>query len=318
MTTRTGAFGGVSVNKKGLTIERVKNLGNDKLIGIKAVFEVDMPSSMSEGSGFTSTLPSNDLRAHFKTTQGVTVSSSNLSWVSVNNPYEIVEESDLANDTEAYSIPAFSNVSNSWIFEGHFPHQSMMYPNFAENFPTSDDFSIFILVKLKDDNDTDKRTLIGSRATSSSGTTDDYFRLWYTNSGYTSGGRKSQLGLEVDSLNGVEGSNELNMFKEEVSPDIEFDKWIAIGLINDKTNQESRIFVNNNKPFRVNNYYDDYENNIGQKDLFIGAFAIATFAYSASYASMNGEMKDVILYQGALSDKNAERVNEYLMRRPID
>lgn len=318
MKTRTGAFGGVAVNKRGVKVERVKNLGNDKLIGVKVQFEIDMPSVLSEDSGNTSSLPTNDLRAHFKTTQGVTVSSSNLIWTSVNNPYEIVEESDLSNDTTPFSIPAFSNVSNSWIFEGHFPHQTMMFPNFAENFPASDDFSIFVLVKLKDDNDTNKRTLFGTRATSSGSTTDDYFRLWYTNSGYTSGGRKSQLGVEVDSLNNVEGSNEVNIFKEEVSPDIEFDKWIAIGFINDKTNQESRIVVNNNKPFRVNNYYDDYENNIGQKDLFLGAFAIATFAYSASYASMNGEMKDVIVYQGALNDKSAKRVNEYLMRRPID
>ena len=318
MKTRTGVFGGVSVNKKGVKVERVKNLGNDKLIGVKVQFEVDMPSVLSEGSGSTSSLPTNDLRAQFKTTQGVTVSSSNLIWVSVNNPYEIIEESDLGNDAVAYSIPAFSNVSNSWIFEGHFPHQSMMYPNFAENFPASDDFSIFVLVKLKDDNDTLSRCLFGSRATSANNTTDDWFRLVYTNSGWTAGGRKSQLGVQVDSLDSVDGSNHVNMFKEEVSPDIEFDKWIAIGFINDKTNQESRVVVNNNESFKVNNYYDDYQNDIDQKDLFIGAFAIASFAYSASYSSMNGEMKDVIVYQGALNDKSAKQVNEYLMRRVLD
>tara|TARA_R100001443_G_scaffold117401_1_gene142097 strand:+ start:2213 stop:3475 length:1263 start_codon:yes stop_codon:yes gene_type:complete len=318
MKTRTGAFGGVSVNKKGVRIERVKNLGNDKLMGVKVQFEVDMPSVLSEGSGSTSSLPTTNLHAHFKTTSGVTVGNSNLSWEAINNSSEFVEESNLSGDTAAYSIPAFSNVSNSWIFEGHSPHQSMMYPNFASGFPSTDNFSIFVLVKLKDDADTLSRCLFSSRATTANNESDDWFRLIYTNSGYTTGGRKSQLGVQVDSLDGVDGSNHVNMFKEEISPDIEFDKWMAIGFISDKTNQEGRIIVNNNPSFKINNYYDDYQNDIDQKDLFIGAFAIASFAYSASFSSMNGEMKDVIIYQDALNDKNAKRVNEYLMRRVLD
>ncbi len=323
MKTRTGAFGGVSVNKKGIKVERVKNLGNDKLIGVKIQFEVDMPSVLSEGSGSTSNLPTTNLHAHFKTTSGVTVGNSSLSWEAINNSSEFVEESNLSNDTPAYSIPAFSNVSNSWIFEGHSPHQSMMYPSFASGFPATDDFSIFVLVKLKDDNDTELRTLFSSRRTTQvAGGFDDYFRIVYSNSGYNIGGRASQVGVEIDNNHSAIGSedpyNQINIFKDEVSPDIEFGKWIAIGFINDKTNQESRIVINNNPPFKVNNYQDDLANDIGTKDLFLGAFGLASFVYSASYSSMNGEMKDVIIYQDALNDKSAKQVNEYLMRRVLD
>jgi hypothetical protein len=319
MTTRTGAFGGVSVNKKGVKVERVKNLANDKLIGVKIQFEVDMPSVLSEYSGDTSTLPTTDLHTHFKTTSGVTVGNSTIVWTAVNNTSEFVEESNLSNDSAAYSIPAFSNVSNSWIFEGHSPHQVMMYPSFANGFPTTDDFSIFVLVKLNDDTDNAIRVLFGSRLTYNiDGTNDDWFRIVYTSSTYSLGGRASMIGVQVDSLDGVDGSNQVNMFKEEVTPDFEFGKWMAVGFINDKTNQESRIIINNNPSFKVNNYQDDYNNDVGTKDLFIGAAATASFAYAGSFSSMNGEMKDVIIYQDALNDKDAKRVNEYLMRRVKD
>ena len=319
MTTRTGVFGGVSVNKKGMIIERVKNIGNDKLIGIKSTFEIDMPSVLSQAGSYTSSLPTTNLSVHFKSNSGITVGSSSLSWVAVNDSTKQVEKSTLSNDSDAFTIPTFSNISNSWIYEGHSPHQSMVYPSFASGF-SSDDFSIFMLVNLHDDNDALTRTLFsGKKVTNIDGSTDDWFRLLYTTSGYAStGGYKGHIGLIVDT-EGVDGSSvnyQPNMFKSDGdTPDIKFGEWMAIGFINDKTNQESRVVIGNADSFKINNYVDDYTDELTNEDLYIGAFASTSFAVSASYASMNGELKDVLIYEGAVNDKTAKYVNEYLMRR---
>ena len=106
------------------------------------------------------------------------------------------------------------------------------------------------------------------------------------------------------------------MFKSDGdTPDIKFGEWMAIGFINDKTNQESRVVIGNADSFKINNYVDDYTEELTNEDLYIGAFASTSFAVSASYASMNGELKDVLIYEGAVNDKTAKYVNEYLMRR---
>lgn len=321
MVTRTGAFGGVSVNKKGMTIERVKNLGNDKLIGIKSTFEIDMPSALSEMGSTSFSLPTANLHAHFKTTSGVNVGAGTLEWDASNDNSISMEKSSLANDTDAFSIPAFSNVSNTWIYEGHAPHTTMKLPDFTTGF-SSGDFSIFMLVKIKDDDDPVNRNLLTSHKVIQidGQTTNDFFRLFYCNSGNST--FTSKIGVQVDSNNNADGSHSHNVYSNnganlDSSPEMVFGEWVAIGLVNDATNGESRVYINNNKPLIMNNYQDSFLGNYDSEDLYIGAWGITSYAVSSTQNSMNGEMKDVIIYDAALNDKSAGLVNKYLMRTPL-
>jgi len=285
MAQRDGLF---IIQKDSIVIERVRNIGNDKLIGVKVGFDMLVPSVLIASSD-SLTLSESDLYGHWSADKNVTVTRDTLSWGSLDGTKTITHSGEVSQ-----SIPAFAELLGAFIFQGFSSigqAEAMILSNVT--FPTAD-YSIFfrLTAPLSDINE---QTLF-EFPTDAEG---DYSRVTLIGGGIHSGKFK----ITVDDDRGNRDDFSFDSSRASLGSRT---RYSVVGFVNDSTAEKTTIYIGDTKKVS-DNYRDDI---ISGSTLHFGARHLP--ANYGDFAGFNGTISHISIYSAALTTAVAKGVVEHL------
>ena len=275
------------LDRESVIIERITNFGNDRCTGCKVSFNLKVPSVLI--SGTAATLYSTNLYAHFSPTSGVSRTSSALTWDSVSADSHSLTGSGESNEV----IPYFNEANNAFIFTGN-NYSNVEVMELSSVSFTNQNFSVFTKVFIPETAGISHSTLFNFAADSEG----DYLVLKITSSGTHEG----KFQLTVDDSRG----NVYGFITNDVTPVAQVGKYAIVGFINDYSNEESRLVIDN-VTYTSTMYRDDV---ITSSLMHIGGHHL--LENYDSYG-LEGNLKDVVIYDEALSSDNTSDVVNYLL-----
>tara|TARA_R110002074_G_scaffold132685_2_gene276129 strand:+ start:427 stop:1596 length:1170 start_codon:yes stop_codon:yes gene_type:complete len=287
MGQRQGSY---SLDKESVSIERVRGVGNDNLIGVKVEFNLLIPSILAiEANAIPVAIPTNNLYAHFTpSSSSVSRTSSALSWVAASpNQSKIITHTSHGNK----NIPYYSSTQEFFLFQGNIVSDTEQIVLNNTSF-TNANFSIFMKVFIPNNSgEVSGSTLFHFPSGS------DYVRVSVISDGIHEG--KFQLAVSDSG-----GADNEALFTTDQTPLGSSSDYGTFGFVNDYTNSKSYIYINKLR-FESSVFSDAV---ITSSNLHLGAYHIATDIDTNGF---EGEMKNVAIYDGAVTVTEAETIVDY-------
>tara|TARA_R110002020_G_scaffold153128_3_gene332262 strand:- start:1188 stop:2351 length:1164 start_codon:yes stop_codon:yes gene_type:complete len=275
--------------KDSITIERVRNIGNDNLIGVKVEFNMLIPSVLINDSTPLS-LHSDNLVGHWGADEGVDESSAAAFWTNKSG-HDTLHLSPYLSTAFA---PYYDPIDKEFIFKEDSPTDADNLRLVAYEWNTRD-YSFFFKIKAGSNSSGTNNTLFKWRLDSESDYSVGYF--------IPSGSSNAQA-LEIRGV-WTGGGSSADTTQHSTTVNLPIGSYQVIGIINDAGKDETRIVSSSGVEVLSNVWKDD---SITNSDLHIGSYGAAGDATEG----FEGSLKDVVLYRDALSDEEAISVVTYL------
>lgn len=265
------------LDKESLSIERVRNEGNDRVIGIKANLNLLVPSVLISSPADLNLDPTN-LYGYWSGDANVTTASTILSWLSS----EGTPQREFTNTGEgSQDIPTHDRNAGAFIFQGFAGVGEAEAIKLSNVSFTNANHSIFFRLKLPRSESTDEQVLFEFPADAEG----DFHRAVVIKGGIHDGKFKITVGSTDD-----------YSFSKDSLPVGTRAQYDVIGFVNDADRGGTYISVNN-EILTSNNYRAD---TITATNLHVGARHLDT------YGDMNGflgTISHIAIYDKALSNE---------------
>ena len=284
-----------SFDKESVSVERVRDIGNDKLIGIKASFNILMPSILIGGYEVTDSLAAQNLYSYFDAASGaVTIGWSSISWASSSSDTKTLVHTPHYNTNGAYN-PTFSSLYKEFIFDSRGlgvvgSGETLLLEDVTF---TNKNFSIFLKVKIPSPTTTyDHQIFSFPKAPF----TPDYMALKYIGVD-THGGDTGRLQLQT-------GDGYFFVASPHTTPFGDAENYVILGVVNNYSDTKTIVYVGNSA-YETDMVTDE---TITDADLHIGA---AHSPYG-DFSGLNGSLRSVAIYDEAVTDSKAQSIINYL------
>ena len=296
MAQRDGEY---ILDRESVEIDRLQKFGADLCYGCKVTFNLIVPSVLI-GSSSTAALNTTNILAHFNPKLGVTINYNSLSWASSQGL--TITDSQLSLDVVR---PAYSTISDSWIFQDITGTFQTAQPLFLNNVSmSSTSWSIFML--LKTEPNPQFMTLFSTKVTSDSSAPIIIAKIFPNNQANTNHPNELQITTEEG-----EGQH-ISIPVGDVSISTLLQKeFTPIGIVNDGVAEKIYIYIGTRERLELDVYDDNQWNN---RDLYFGGTAYDD-AIEVSLNPYVGQLKDILIYDEAVSSEKATNINEFLYRQ---
>jgi len=279
-----------SFDKESVSIERVRDIGNDKLIGVKASFNILMPSILIGGYEVADSLDTVNLYSYFNAAIGaITITDTTISWASSSSDSKQLVHSPHDSNSDGVTNPTFSSVYKEFIFGGHSPLGNGETLFLGGVTFTNQNFSVFLKVKIP------QPTKAHDHFIFQFPNSPDYMALKYVG---TNGSYEGRLKLQAGYTESFVGSTHTTPFGDA-------ENYVILGVINNYSDTKTTVYVGNSS----------YDND--------GAYSAATVTDAdfhigsrhSEYGDFNGfagSLRSVAIYDEAVTDSKAQSIINYL------
>jgi hypothetical protein len=266
------------LDKESINIERIRNQGNDKVIGVNIEFNLLVPSILISSPADLNLDPIN-LYGYWSGDQNTIITNTTLSWLSS----EGTPQREFTHTGEgSQNIPAHDRNAGAFVFQGFSgigAAETIMLSNVSF---TNANHSIFFRLKLPRSESADEQVLFEFPADAEG----DFHRAVVIKGGAHDGKFKITVG-NVDDYS----------FSRDSLPVGSRSEYDVIGFVNDAVRGATYVSVNNEILTSINYRVDVVQNT----DLHVGARHL-----NSTYGDMNGflgTISHIAIYDKALTNE---------------
>lgn len=282
--------GNYCLDKESVQIERVRDVGNDKLIGVKTSFNILMPSIMIGGYETPDSLNTVNLYAYFDAVSGdISVDDDAISWASSSSDSKQLVHSPHTSNSNGLTNPTFSSVHKEFIFGGYAALGTAETLFLGDVSFTNQNFSIFLKVKIPHPKSTHDHLIFQLP------NSPDYMALKYVG---TNGAHEGKLKLQA-------GDTENFVASTSTTPFGDADNYIVLGVINNYSETKTTVYVGNSSYDNDGAYSSA---TVTDADLHIGS----RHSEYGDFSGFEGSLRSVAIYDEAVTDSKAQSIINYL------
>ena len=279
-----------SFDKESVSVERVRDIGNDKLIGVKTTFNILMPSILIGGYEVADSLDTVNLYAYFNAAIGTIVTTgTTISWASSSSDSKQLVHSPHDSNSDGVTNPTFSSIHKEFVFGGYNTIGKAESLFLGDVTFTDENFSVFLKVKIPQPTKPHDHIIFQLP------NSPDYIALKYVGA---DGVYEGRLKLQA-------GYTENFVASTQTTPFGDADNYVVIGVINNYSDEKTTIYVGNSS-YDNDGAYSSVV--VTDADLHIGARHSA----SGDFSGFEGSVRSVAIYDEAVTDSKAQSIINYL------